>query len=493
MGRKDKYLDYAANRKKRKYSSKKETHSLWFTKGKAVLLVFTLALIFGGGVYYISDYFIEAMNFKTSITSYHKVNNDGNGSKTIGPFGLLEDLEAVEIPVSVETTEEVFMKDFVDTRTPVTVKGIYLTSGGANKTLDSLIALVNRTELNAVVIDIKDDDGYITFAMNGDYVDKFSTSRSFINDIEITLKKLKENNIYVIARIVAFKDPILGNLRPDLALHMNDGSVYKDYSDTVWLNPLKQEVLDYLFEVAAYCAEIGFDEINFDYIRFPTDGNIADIDLGEEAADKTKIDAITQAVKYLCENIKPLSVYVSADVFGGIITSAPDQRNVGQSYVELSKYLDYICPMIYPSHYANGYYGIDYPDTQPYKMMYYALMDSRKVLKELEDTALNKAEVRPWLQDFTASWLKNYIPYGEKEVRAQIEAVYDAGYNQWFLWNASMNYTEDALMAEEEADRAFLSRPSPSPSPTPTKAQGASVTPKLNTGQYFESPWKSDN
>lgn len=183
-----------------------------------------------------------------------------------------------------------------------------------------------------------------------------------------------------------------------------------------------------------------------------------------------------------------MGIYVSADVFGGVITSAVDQRNVGQSYQALSMYLDYICPMIYPSHYANGYYGIDYPDTQPYKMMYLALLDSNKVLSVIPEKS-HKAVVRPWLQDFTASWLKHYIRYGKKEVRDQIEAVYDSGQSQWLLWNAAVNYTKDALMTEEAADYAFANRPIPTPTPAPTPVQPTKMP---NAGQYIDSPWKKE-
>lgn len=489
MRKKDMYLDFKAERKRLKFKSRRPKKDR--TRLFAVLLVLILALLTGGGTFY----FIYRM---TGTQKEADISHEKSGQELIvaqqnseaGPFGLWsvpEESDMVE--VVEEEPEEIWMEDFVDTRTPIRAKGIYMTSDGVVKHLDRLIGLLDRTELNTMVIDIKDDDGRITFQMNGTKIDEFGTSRNFITDIKGTLAVLKEHNIYVIARIVALKDPLLGKQRPDLVLHNNDGSVYRDYSKLTWLNPFKQEVLDYLIEIATVCAEVGFDEVNFDYIRFPTDGKISEIDLGEEAGDKTKIDGITEAVKYLCERLKPLGVYVSADVFGGIITSAVDQRNVGQNYVELSRYLDYICPMIYPSHYANGYYGLDYPDTKPYELMFRALLDSQKVLSVIEEGS-NKAKVRPWLQDFTASWLRHYIKYGPKEVRTQIDAVYDAGYDQWLLWNAAMNYTEGAMMTEEEADYDFLHRPTPSPSPTPTPRPDATPTPKPNTGQFYESPWK---
>lgn len=491
MGKKDMYLDFKSGKKKLKFKPKR------FPKEKrrirAVLWIFMLAILAGVGTFFATYHFTK--DTKESELQHERTQQKlliAQQNSEAGPFGLWSVPEETQIiePEQEEPKEE-WMADFVDTRTPVKVKGIYMTSDAVVKSLDRLIGLLDRTELNTMIIDIKDDDGRITFAMNGEKIDEFGTARNFIPDIKAMISKLKEHNIYVVARIVAFKDPLLGKTRPDLVLHKKDGSIYYDYSKLTWLNPFKQEVWQYLVEIASECAKAGFDEVNFDYVRFPTDGKIGEIDLGEEAGEKTKIDGITEAVKYLCEQIKPMGIYVSADVFGGIITSTIDQRNVGQDYVELSKYLDYICPMIYPSHYANGYYGIDYPDTKPYELMFHALSDSKKVLSAIEE-GKHKANVRPWLQDFTASWLKHYIVYGSKEVRTQIEAVYDAGYEQWLLWNAAMNYTEGALMTEEDADYAFLHRPTPTPIPTPTPRPDATPTPKPNTGQYYESPWKAD-
>lgn len=476
-----------------------------------MLFVFILAVLAGGGVFlalreYISSRSEEEKVHGEEVPDPEKSGTpifeadgkddltkgedgeEGEEKEAAGPYGLWIVPAKEEQVETEEPDEEIWMADFVDERTPVNVKGIYATSDAINRNFDKLLGLLDDTELNSIVIDIKDDDGRITYQMTGDLIDKFGTARSFIPDIEKLMKTLKEHNVYVIARVVAFKDPLLVKTVPELAIHLKNGAVYKDYSKLGWLNPLKQDVLDYYVEIARNIADAGFDEINFDYVRFPTEGNISEIDLGEGNEELTKIDAITAAVKYLCEQIKPMGIYVSADVFGGVITSAVDQRNVGQSYQALSMYLDYICPMIYPSHYANGYYGIDYPDTQPYKMMYLALLDSNKVLSVIPEKS-HKAVVRPWLQDFTASWLKHYIRYGKKEVRDQIEAVYDSGQSQWLLWNAAVNYTKDALMTEEAADYAFANRPIPTPTPAPTPVQPTKMP---NAGQYIDSPWKKE-
>lgn len=498
MGRNKSYLDFRKLSKKRRKIRGKEFFLMLF--------IFLLAVLAGAGVFLALKERINRIPQEDSVQGENvpegsdEPGQDGNGTgeyaetadgeenAVIGPYGLWSVPDEEDQVESEEPDEEIWMADFVDNRTPVNAKGIYATSDAINKSLDRILELLDETELNAIVVDIKDDDGRITYQMSGELIDRFGTARSFIPDIESLMKTLKEHNVYVIARVVAFKDPLLARTVPELAIHLKDGTVYKDYSNLGWLNPLNQEVLDYYVEIAENIAAAGFDEINFDYVRFPTEGNISEIDLGPGNEELTKIDAVTAAVKYLCEKIKPMGIYVSADVFGGVITSAVDQRNVGQSYQQLSMYLDYICPMIYPSHYANGYYGIDYPDTEPYKMMYLALLDSNKVLSVIPENS-NKAVVRPWLQDFTASWLKHYIKYGAKEVRDQIEAVYDSGQSQWLLWNAAVNYTESALMTEEEADYAFAHRPTPTPTPAPTPKEPTKIP---NAGQYIDSPWKKE-
>lgn len=328
------------------------------------------------------------------------------------------------------------------------VKGIYVTGpiAGTTKQMNKLIDLVDTTELNTMVIDIKNDSGEITYKMDQELVKEIGAGVGYISDIEGLVKKLKEKNIYLIARIVAFKDPILAEKKPEFGIKNKDGSLYRDNSGLCWVNPYKREVWDYLLDVAKHAVNLGFDEIQFDYIRFSTDKGIKNVDFGEEAKTKSKTEIITEFTKYCYENLKPLGVFVSADVFGAIIQSEIDANNVGQSYVDMSQYLDYISPMIYPSHYSDGSYGIKYPDLEPYQLILASLKDSQKVLSVMNG---QKATVRPWLQDFTASWLKNYKKYDAKAIRDQINAVYDAGYEEWILWNGSNRYTVSGLLGGE--------------------------------------------
>lgn len=371
----------------------------------------------------------------------------GELDTTKGIWGLWIPAEEPEEDTVDPYAEEIWMGDFVDTRERVDAKGIYVSSAYINKKLNDAITLVDNTELNAMVIDIKSDAGYITYQMDYDVAKQIGACTSTIGNIESTVKKLKEHGIYLIARVVSLKDPILAEKKPELALKNMDGSIFRDSSGLAWVNPYEDEVWNYLTEVCRQCVNVGFDEVNLDYIRFSTDKGMSNVDFGPKAEEMTRIEVITDGIRRICEEIKPLGAFVSCDVYGAIISSSVDAKIVGQSYFNMAKYLDYICPMVYPSHYGDGYYNLDYPDCHPYELVYHALMDSQKVLYMI-DPAENKAEVRPWLQDFTASWVKHHLNYGKDEVRGQISAVYDAGYSQWLLWNAGISYTEEALKKE---------------------------------------------
>ena len=338
----------------------------------------------------------------------------------------------------------------------VKVKGIYVSGPIAgNSRMDELIELVDTTELNAMVIDVKNDDGRITYQLDADTVaSQIGASINYVTDINALVKKCKEKNIYLIARIVAFKDPYLAQQRPEYAVKTKSGEVFYDKAGLAWVNPYNREVWDYLVEVAQQAAKVGFDEIQFDYIRFSTDLKPSKIDFGSEAETKSKTDIITEFTEYAYDKLSALDVYVAADVYGTIIDSKIDQDIVGQNYVEMASHLDYICPMVYPSHYANGVYGIPIPDAQPYDTIKAAMQAATKQLSILPEE--NRAINRVWIQSFTASWVEGHIDYGPQQIRDQIHGAYDAGYDEWILWNAAVKYQKKSLLTDEEAQEERL-------------------------------------
>lgn len=367
-----------------------------------------------------------------------------------------------EAPTETETTEEAEEPIILETepekpeRIPVPVKGIYISAyvAGTSDMMDNIIEQIDKTEINAVVIDVKDDNGRITFAMDSPVVTELGAVKKFIPDIQGLMAKLKEHDIYTIARVVAFRDPYLAEAKPELSLKLGNGEIYRDNKGLAWVNPYKKEAWDYLVEVGKEAHKAGFDEIQFDYIRFSTERGMNDVVYDEaDTQGRTKTEIITEFIEYAYEELAKEGVFVAADVFGAIIGGGQDSDSVGQSYGEMAKHLDYICPMIYPSHYGDGNFGIEHPDTQPYDTILAALQKSKADLRTFESEGERQAVVRPWLQDFTASYLANYIEYGDEEIRAQIQAVYDAGYDEWILWSAACKYHWGGLKTPEEAKR----------------------------------------
>lgn len=324
---------------------------------------------------------------------------------------------------------------------PDAVKGIYISGPMAGSAaMDSLLTLVDETELNAVVIDVKNDEGYLTYQPKAGTAAVLEAYVPYISDLAGLVAELKEHEVYTIARIVAFKDPFLAKARPELTLHDIDGRAIAESGTVSWVNPFEQEVWTYLEEIALDAVELGFDEVQFDYVRFPASGSDP-IDYGPAGDGKEKKDAIAGFLTEVTSLLHEKGAYVSADVFGTIITNPGDAEYVGQDFVQLAQIVDKICPMVYPSHYAADSFGLAVPDSQPYETIYAALGYASSSLFGFDDANC----VRPWLQDFTATWVTGHIAYGPEELRAQIRAVYDAGYTDWLLWNAGNQYTEDGL------------------------------------------------
>jgi len=333
-------------------------------------------------------------------------------------------------------------------RIPEKVKGIYISGpmSGSGALFEAILENAEETEINTVVIDFKDDEGRITCDIDTPMVSEIGACRPYVRDIRSMTETLKKRGFYVIARVVAFRDPYLAEQKPEWSLHLADGSLYRDKKGMAWIDPYRKEVWDYLVEVGTAAKEAGFQEVQFDYLRFSTEGGMKNVVFDPAVTkERTKTEVITEFVKYAYENLASQGLFVSADVFGTIIGSEIDANAVGQDYTEMAKHLDYICPMIYPSHYGAGNFGIDHPDTKPYETVLEALKKSRTVLEQAAEEdghVSNQAAVRPWLQDFTASYLGegNYIQYGYEEVQKQIQAVKDAGYEEWMLWSAANRY-----------------------------------------------------
>lgn len=328
------------------------------------------------------------------------------------------------------------------------VKGIYVTaySAGGTQKMAELSDFVKKNGLNSMVIDVKDDTGNITMDIGSDNETVKKSTQDFVSDPKAMMENLEKDQIYPIGRIVVFKDTLLAEAKPDLSFKRADGSVWKNSNGDAFVNPFSKDVWDYNVEVAKQAAKMGFKEIQFDYVRFPegfetqsdsltySRGDYQDSELDEV---QQRVSAVTDFVEYAREELRPYGVEVSVDIFGYSAT-VPEAPGIGQNFSKISNNVDVISSMIYPSHWGS-YFGISKPDLEPYKLVTEYMKVENKLLEGLE----TPPKSRPWLQDFTASYLGagNYIEYGATQVEDQIRALHEAGVDEFLLWDANNTYT----------------------------------------------------
>lgn len=338
------------------------------------------------------------------------------------------------------------------------VKGVYVTAHSASGSrMEYLTDLMNKTDLNSMVIDIKDDHGNITLNLNSD--------NELINEMTVDMIDAKElmhvledNDIYPIARMVVFKDTLLAKEKPEWSFTRSDGSLWSNNNGDSFVNPYLSEVWDYNLEIATEAAKLGFKEIQFDYVRFPEGFENYDKELnyghghyGDDDEDvinmKFRNQAVTDFVSYAREQLQPFGVDVSVDIFG-YAAVVRETEGIGQSFPEIAKEVDVISSMIYPSHWGLGNLDIAIPDLEPYNVVNNYIQIEAEILDELGEDA---PSTRPWLQDFTASYLGagNYKNYGAAEVTDQIRALADNGVHEFLLWNAGNTYSEGATYTFE--------------------------------------------
>ena len=343
------------------------------------------------------------------------------------------------------------IKDLILKRTkePIEMKGIYLPAyvAGNDEKFDVIFENIKNSEINSIIVDIKDELGRITIDCDAEIVKELRTTEKQIKNVKAFLDRCHEENIYVVARIACFLDNFATRKDNSMALITKSGKLYKDNSGYYWLNPFKQKTRDYIKQIALSAADIGFDEIQFDYFRFSTDRGLRQVEFTEEeTGGLSRIEVLTNFAQEVYEELVKKDVFFSIDVYGSIINSYRDQWSIGQDYPNLIKYCDYICPMIYPSHYANGTFSIEVPDLKPYETIYNALKTSNTVIEKSYDYSAHYGKVRPWLQAFTANWLQDYMVYEKEQYREQIKAAEEAGFNEWIFWQGGGVYKWESFL-----------------------------------------------
>ncbi|PIR38172.1 MAG: hypothetical protein COV34_00960 [Candidatus Zambryskibacteria bacterium CG10_big_fil_rev_8_21_14_0_10_42_12] len=366
-------------------------------------------------------------------------------------------------------------------KTPDAVKAIYMTSwiaGTPSLRQSRVIDVIDTTEINSVVIDIKDDTGKISFITDDPMIEELGWSENRVADMKDLIEMLHEKDIYVIGRLAVFQDPYMTKTRPDLAAKFasDPTKVWTDRKGLSWIDPGAKEYWDMIARIAFAAHRIGFDEINFDYIRFPSDGNVDDIyypfsgnRILASSFHMEKARIIQEFWKYLYDEVRngkdPITGdkfegKISADIFG-MTTTASDDMRIGQVFEYALPYFDYIAPMVYPSHYPTGFYGITNVNAVPGTVISISMGEAVRRVEATSTIHLlpgesqiasstlftkksyDRNKLRPWLQD------NDYpVHYTAEMVRAQIDASEALGLNSWMLWDPANTYTISALLPE---------------------------------------------
>ncbi len=324
-------------------------------------------------------------------------------------------------------------------KTPEPVKSLYMSSwvAGNKKLRNNLVNIIDSSELNSVVIDIKDYTGRLSFLTSNPYLQKIGSAENRIPDIKEFIGELHEKQIYVIGRISTFQDSYLVYKSPEYAVKTKEGTLWKDFKGVSWLDSGAEPVWHYIASIGEEAYSLGFDELNFDYIRFPSDGNMLNISY-PYSQGKIKSDVIKDFFSYLDNVFRTKSIPISVDLFG-MTTSNNDDLGIGQVLENALVHFDFVSPMVYPSHYPPNFNGWANPASKPYDVVFYAMSKGKDKAISASTTP---SKLRPWLQDFSI----NGTYYTADMIRDQIQATYDTGLTSWMLWNASNVYTIPALL-----------------------------------------------
>ena len=350
--------------------------------------------------------------------------------------GVQAATETAKVQISTSAIRELVLADRQ-------VRGIHLTSWGAGsaKSRKELLKKISNSVVNTVVIAIKETDGKV-YIPGVEKAHKFGAYQGAIGEPEAMLKDFKGAGLYTVARIVVFKDKVLPKVRKDLAVRTPGGDLWRSRNGATWIDPYSREVWDYTLDIAELCAKLGFEEIQFDYIRYPSEGNTSLCRYSKAHNKQASIQNLKEFLAYAARRLAPYKVKISADVFG-LTTTVKDDMGIGQDIKVLAAGSDYVYPMMYPSHYAPGEYNLKSPNATPFKVINRGLKDAMAKL------GMDYAKLRPYLQDFSLGY-----PYGPSEVRAQLMATRLNLLESWVLWNPANKYTWAALTPQSY--RAFV-------------------------------------
>ncbi len=335
--------------------------------------------------------------------------------------------------------------------TPDAVRAIYMSSwvAGTPSLREALVEFIKTSEVNALVIDVKDYSGKVSFRTGDSVIEKMGSEEERVPDMRSFIEELHNNDIYAIARISVFQDPHVVSKKPEIAVRAKEGGVWKDRKGITWVDPASRDMWEYIVHVARVSEAAGFDELNFDYVRFPSDGNMTNIAFPVWDGTTPRSDVLESFFSYLNAELYNLPVPISLDLFGMTMTNT-DDLNIGQVLEKAAPHADYIAPMVYPSHYPSGWHGFSNPAANPYDVVHIAMAEGERRLQAMRALTAsttsplygkNIASLRPWIQDFDLG-----ADYTADMIRKQKQAAYDAGVNSWMSWDPKNIYTKEAYI-----------------------------------------------
>jgi hypothetical protein len=315
---------------------------------------------------------------------------------------------------------------------PIKVKALYLTFWGASlkaKTFAKILKIIKEKEINSIVVDVKTVYGNTSYKTSIPAVNKFGVwKKRTIKDISKFLQIMKNNNIYTIARIAVFKDDIQASNNPIYAVKNSKNKLWKNHDKMAWVDPFDKRAHEYTISIAEDAAKVGFNEINYDYIRFPAKKNLI---YSKKSNRKNRVKAISSFLKKSRERLLKYGVYTSVNTYGNIFRNTNSDSNIGQEIVSLSKYVDYIYPMLYPSGFAQGSFGKKYPSRHPYTVIFNSINDVKHIIDPIR--------IRPWIQYFK-DYSSGRQHYGKRELDLQIKGSDDSNASGWLVWNSASRY-----------------------------------------------------
>jgi hypothetical protein len=340
------------------------------------------------------------------------------------------------------------------------IRGLYVNRFAAQsaKKMRHLIAIADSTEINAFVIDIKDEFG-LNFHSSDPLLEKNEGTTTKVSDLESLVDTLNAHGILPIARIVVFKDSVAARENPEHTIRKADGSPWRDKKGLMWVNPYANAIWEYNFRVAEEAIRMGFGEIQFDYIRFPEPYKSLPPQVFPESNGRTKAQALAEFLNDANKRIDKYGVRTTADIFG-LVTTVNGALEVGQAWEPMTKAVDVLLPMVYPSHYPHGSFGIRSPNAEPYNVIHIAISRARE---RNAAVGITGQRVRPWLQGFTLGAPR----YGPAELKEEKRAVYDSGFDSWVIWHPGSQY--DIMVPALE--KTLVSRAKNPPVPAPKISQ----------------------